>query len=584
MQSSLKINEIFSKLPDRFFDRLIKDVPAATWVRILGSDPILKKRVLEGFSLQPAKFLGMVFQPPIMNRLRRELQKDKGFFKKILAEWKDEQSAVVSYLVMLDGDFLAENVWKIRNLLGPARLCIGLFSLGFLDRQWAVDAVMEDHFWSRRPDASLFDLLLPTLSVWGEFIEKHPDLSEKFLESKEGSGFMFEIESDRAEQESRRGKESKEPFKKVEKKLQKAQLELISAEERLNNLRNENEDLRKRMLECEKDFENSLSDSLNRMRKDWFERYQHLDREEAVKEAGRLESLLQRTRRALELQKRADEEYGLISDLREKLMEIDLSLNQIEAVYAGSLVVHKEVERVKEALVNEKNRLLKLPGVRKIIGPQQAGGEEIVARINLLDPIPANLPAINKMLRIAGALSELGFVSDPGQVEEAVRHKKRQILERLYALFGSEKKERPRDPRFFEDLVGSGQSRRYDLFIDGYNVLLRVNGGNEQLSRTAFTRFREQFVEAVAAKSSCFAKVWLVFDGIENSRDIRANAEIIYTDKSKSSADAVIIEKINARKEKKILLVTADEGIISSVQDRIFGLIDIVDFYMFLFE
>ena len=88
--------------------------------------------------------------------------------------------------------------------------------------------------------------------------------------------------------------------------------------------------------------------------------------EKGPKEAERLESLLQRTRRALELQRRADEEYGLISDIRAKMLEIDLSLNRIEAVYAGSLVVHKEVEKVKDALLAEKNRLLKLPGIRKV--------------------------------------------------------------------------------------------------------------------------------------------------------------------------------------------------------------------------
>ena len=54
--------------------------------------------------------------------------------------------------------------------------------------------------------------------------------------------------------------------------------------------------------------------------------------------------------------------------------------------------------------------------------------------------------------------------------------------------------------------------------------------------------------------------------------------------KRKSSADAVIIEKITARKDKKILLVTEDEGIISSVEHRIFALINVIDFYMFLFE
>ena len=39
------------------------------------------------------------------------------------------------------------------------------------------------------------------------------------------------------------------------------------------------------------------------------------------------------------------------------------------------------------------------------------------------------------MLKMVGTLSEIGLVDDPAQVEEAVRHKKRQIMERLYAQF-----------------------------------------------------------------------------------------------------------------------------------------------------
>ncbi len=590
MESGTQTDEIVSKFPALFFDRIISDIPAITWVRILASNPSLKKEVLEGFSLQPAKFSRMLAQPLIMSRLRRRLQTDKILFENVLAEWKEEKSAVVSYLAMLDSDFIAENHRKIKSMLGAERFCICLCVLGLLNRQWAIEAFREDDFWTKPPDESLFDLLTPALYVWGEFIETHPELSKKFLESNEGSGFLFDMEGEQNEHGTRgaqRGEpELRERFKKVEKKLQKTQLGLTRMGEQTNSLRSENEDLRKKLRECETEFEKKLNDSLARRRKEWFERYQYVDREGALKEAERLESLLQRTRRALGLQKRADEEYGLISDIRAKLLEIDLSLARIETVYAGSLVVHKEVEKVKDALLTEKNRLLKLPGIWKVIGTQPGGGGEIVARINLLDPLPVNLPKINRMLKMVGTLSEIGLVDDPAQVEEAVRHKKRQIMERLYAQFEPSGEGGPhgRHFRHLEDFIGSGRSRQYDLFIDGYNVLLRVHGADGHFSRAGFTQFREQFIEAVAAKSRHFAKVYLVFDGVEDSRDIQANTEIIYTDKTKRSADAVIIERVTARRDKKILLVTGDEEIISSVQERIFVLIDVVDFYMFLFE
>ncbi|SPF44980.1 hypothetical protein SBDP1_520035 [Syntrophobacter sp. SbD1] len=583
MESGLKTNEILSKLPARFYERIIRDIPSSAWVLILTSDPILKKVVLEGFSLQPAKFSRMVLQPPIMNRLRRELQTNEKFFEKILAQWKEEQTAVVSYLGMLDSDFIAQNIWKLRDLLGPERFCIGLCALGLQAVQRVAETVVEEDFWSKLPDADLFELLVPTLTVWGEFIEKHPGLSADFLQSQEGNSFLFDIEGGQTEQE-KPGAESKEPFKKVEKKLKKAQLDLVHIGEQLSGARGENEDLRKRIKGYETEFEKKLADAVSRIRREWFERYQHFDREGAVKEAERLESLLQRTRRALELQKKADEEYGVISDIRAKLLEIDLSLNRIEAVYADSLVVHKEVEKVKEALLTEKSRLSKLPGIRKVLGTPHGNGGDIVARINLLDPIPANLPKMNNLRKMAQSLCEIGLVSDTAQLEEAVRHKRRQILERLYSKFEPERRKRAPDPRFLEDFISSGQSRRYELFIDGYNVLLRVQEGDEHSLRPGFTQFREQFIEAVAAKGKYFAKVYLVFDGVEDSRDLQANTEIIYTDKTRRSADAVIIERIAARKDKKVLLVTADEGIISVVEDRIFALVDVVDFYMYLFE
>jgi hypothetical protein len=261
-------------------------------------------------------------------------------------------------------------------------------------------------------------------------------------------------------------------------------------------------------------------------------------------------------------------------------------LARIEAVYADSLVVHKEVEKVKGALLSEKKRLLKLPGINRVIETKHRGEEEIVSRINLLDPVPSNLSGINKLLKVIAVLSEIELAGDPARLEEAVRHKKRQIMERLYSQFEPGREDQAHEGQFrrLEDFIGSGQSRSYDIFIDGYNVLLRVHGADEDLSGVRFTQLREQFIEAVAAKSRYFAKVFLVFDGVEHSRSVQANAEIIYTDKTKSSADAAIIERITARRDKKVLLVTRDEEIISSVQDKIFALVDVVAFYLFLFE
>ena len=72
---------------------MVRDIPEATWVRIFASDPILRKEVLEGFSLKPGNS-PECSTSLIMGRLRRKLQTDGNLFKKILAEWKEEQSAM----------------------------------------------------------------------------------------------------------------------------------------------------------------------------------------------------------------------------------------------------------------------------------------------------------------------------------------------------------------------------------------------------------------------------------------------------------------------------------------------------------
>jgi regulator of replication initiation timing len=582
MEESLKDSVIFSKLPLPFYETVIRDIPAAAWVSILELYPNEKKRVLEGYSSRKSSQL--FHRSPVMDRLGAELQTNRALLEKALAGWGQERLTEVSYLGMFCPDFIARNLWKLRDLLGPGRLFAGLFVLGLIDGGVA-QAAQTDGFWSRPPEAALFDILVPTLSVWGEFIENHPEISEKFLDSKAGGAFLFELEENDSAQEQKADKTSCASVKKVEKKLQKVQSDLARALEQLGSLRTENEELKKKLSQCESEFERRLSSSINQKRKEWFQRYQAIDSQGALKESDRLESLLQRTRRALELQKRADEEYGVVSDISAKLLEIDLSLNRIEAVYAGSLVVHKEVEKVKEALVGEKNRLLKLPGIAKIIRPKEAGAEEIVSRINLLDPVVASLPKIKEIEKMAGPLSEIGLIEDLSQVKEAVRHKRRQIFEHLYAQFEpkNESKARKTGATHLDDFVKSGQSRGHELFIDGYNVLLSSHG-EEHFLRSDFTKFRNRFIEAVSGVSHHFSRVWLVFDGVEESSSVAANMQIIYTDRTINSADEVLIEKISRRKDKKALLVTGDEGIISLVEDKIFALINVADFYLFLFK
>ena len=246
MDLSLKDNGFFSKLPVPFYELVIRDISAAAWGHILDSDPNERKKVLEGFSTRTGKPSKIFHRPPVMDRIRRELQTNAGFFEKVLARWRVEQSVPVSYLAMFSRDFISKNLWKLRDLFGPARLCAGLCSLGSIDLEPVSEAIKTDSFWSRAPDATLFDILVPTLSIWGEFIENHPDISAKFLESKAGGGFVFDLEPDPDPDEEESAPARQAPFKKVEKKLKKVQSDLVRANEQLGSLRSENEDLRKK--------------------------------------------------------------------------------------------------------------------------------------------------------------------------------------------------------------------------------------------------------------------------------------------------------------------------------------------------
>ena len=114
--------------------------------------------------------------------MRRRLQTDRNLLKKILAEWKEEQSAIVSYLAMLNTDFLAgERAGSYALCSGPSVCAWAFIRLACWTGTGALDAVGVGNAVAGSPDVGIFDLLSPILNVWGGFIERNPDLSGKFL-------------------------------------------------------------------------------------------------------------------------------------------------------------------------------------------------------------------------------------------------------------------------------------------------------------------------------------------------------------------------------------------------------------------
>ena len=123
------------------------------------------------------------------------------------------------------------------------------------------------------------------------------------------------------------------------------------------------------------------------------------------------------------------------------------------------------------------------------------------------------------------------------------------------------------------------------MYVDGYNVLLKLQGKGRVSSPLGLTAPREQFTAAVVRKSRHFRKVYLVFDGREDSRDRQGNTEIIYTDKSRgNTADAHIIQAVQKGKDRQVLLVTEDQEIIQAMEDRLYAVVGPYHFYMFVYD
>jgi len=580
-------------LPSSFFDRIIKDIPSETWGRILQDNPSLREALLEGFSARPNKLARLFRQLQIQVRLRRFLQSERHVLDLVLTIWGQEKLSFVAFLEMLDRSFLLDNWDHLRSLLGPARFLAGLHLLGYLEDADFREFIGED-FWEPRVDSEVVEPLVPIWEIWKEFVRQHPR-AHNWIE-----GMMTPAPAGESEEDSEKSEEKphesprreEERRKKLELKLEKAQEEQSQLQQQLARYRKENEELRKKAGEWEQQFENRLEEAIAGRRREWFQRYERYqaDEERSLEDAQKhLDSLLKRADRAFELQRQADAQYGLVAAVRQKLLQLELYLKEIERIYGDSLVVHSEVTRVKEVLLQERKRLLQLPGIEKVLRkePQLVSTADLRQKIRFLEPIPENLSKVTQLEAIVGRLEKLGFLESPRELDEEIEQKKRQILEMLYSLFQPpvEAPAKERKSRSFDDFVRSGQSKRYDIYVDGYNILLKVQGGKKTGPDTSLAAFREEFIRAVCEKSRLFRKVYLVFDGVEDSTDRCGNAEIVYTDKGRGrTADIAIIEALRKRKDNLALLVTADQEIIRETENRVYATVHPYHFYMFIFE
>ncbi len=588
MEQDRHLHDATPALPSSFFEALVSDIPASAWAALFQSNPTLKEMVLEGFSIRPNKMENLMRQSHVRLRLQRILKTHPELFEEVLRMWGYERLSIVAFIEMLDRSFVTENWDSLKNLLTPERFYAAIRLLGFFEEK-EIQSRIEESFWNRSVDPEVVIPLMPVLDVYRELLRQFPEAGFWTSDSKPAIAVELPARRDDEAVEGRDSDSSRRSDHKLKKALQKLEKALAEQEhlqEGNARYRKENEELRKKLVDLEQTFDLRLAEALEKERSEHHRRYSSLDQRQLGEISQDLDALLERVEKAFKLQRAADERYGLIPAIRQKLLKIELHLEEIESVYSDSLVVHVEIARVKEALLSEKKRILDLPGIGRALQrePRILLNDDLRQKVRLLDPTPGSLAKIAKAGELVSRLEDLGLLDDANTLMEDIDHKRNQIAEALYARFSA-----PGEPagahhaaQTFEEFVKTGKARQCDLYVDAYNILMRAFGDGGKMQVASLADARDDFIDAVCRKSQLFRKVFLVFDGVEDFRDRRGNVEIIYTDKGRgATADAFIIESITKRKDRQTLLVTADREIIKATENKVYALVDTYQFYVF---
>ena len=578
--------------PESFFEQLIRDIPPPRWMKFFQDEPNVKRHVFEGFSVHISKLPRTFQQPQVRIRLRKLLRDQLEILEKVLLIWADEKLELIAFVEMFDQLFLLENMERFKDFLGPERFCAALSVLNYLQQGDLKEKIDED-FWRRKPDFETAELLIPMWTAWKSFIQDYPDAVEwlrEILQELPPQLAQTERESTVTTEPAIKSEEKKRL--KLERKLEKEQTERQHLHDQLIHCKQEAEALRTQVSDCQESFAKRLQDEIESHRKRWYSRYQSVDEKalQTLKEGrDQIDSILSRADRAFELQREADEKYGLVAEVRQKLLRLELYLREIEKIYGTSLVIHSEVAKAKQALEKEKKRLLQIPGIEKVLKNDlaQVASSDLAGQVRLLEAEAKNLPSLNRMQKLVKRLGALGVVGGLEPLQHEIRRKKQQIFELLYDQFRPPKMMalEGKDFKNLEEFVESNQSKKYDLYLDGYNILLRIHGEDSAKQGVNLSRLREHLIDAVEKKSHLFRRVFLIFDGLEESRQQSGNLQVIYANKTRGiTADSMIIDALQKRRDRLNLLVTEDYGIIDAVESKIYATIGVYDFYMFVFD
>jgi len=598
VDQSSSLQELPVTLPDSFYDNFLKDISAESLAHLINSNRAFKN------SLFPPRRGGLVKSPmkesTVRNKLKKSLspsakkhfrsflRQNPEWLEKVAGLWKDKHKTIVKFIGMIDRSSLADRFFAFKELLGPERFLVCLFLLGHCDDK-AFAERLDPAFWEREEEKDSLELFQSLSHICKKYRNDRPWLQSSLHPPERVKGKQEKAAKTKSEKEL--GRKQKQ-LEKSREKLAKLEAENGKLKEDLKETRTKNEDLRTRVAEWENKLSDRVEQEVANLHREWFSRYKTL---EPIKDSGlgkthtRLDGLLKRAEKALKLQSEADEEYGLISAVSQQLLRIELFLDEVERIYSDSLVVHEEIEGVKKALLAERDRLQSLPGIEKVFKQEfrLRPSEDLIERLRLLDAIPENLGQVLRYEELVKKLIVDEVFEDSDSVRSEIEHKKRQIAAKIYDRFQPQEGRDIKAASFenLDDFVRSGKSEKYDVYVDGYNVLLNIKGAKTLIRDTALTEVRDAFIDAAKTKRRNFRRILLVFDGWSESKDSIENIEIIFSDKDRNStADSIIIDRIRHRKDKNCVLVTRDNEIIKGTEKKVYALIDPLHFYMFVFD
>jgi hypothetical protein len=600
VDQSSSLQELQVTLPDSFYDHLLKDVSAESLAHFISKDRVLKKALFPQRSdvkkgpMKEGTIRKKIEKgpnPSVRKRFRRFLRERPESLEEAVRLWKDEHHSVLDFMNMVDRTFFADNFLAFRDFLGPDRLFISLYVSGYCADKEFTDR-LDAEFWEKGSGKDALKFFDSLLGICQNFAENFGNKS--WLQDYLGHPQKPEIRETKESDEALRVDLNRERKRrvKVENKLKELELKTQRRRKDLDKFRSENKQLKAKMAELKNEFSAGVEKKVAEFRQEWFSRY------EAVKQIKdsdlknthkRLDGLLKRAEKSFKLQREADEEYGLISAVCQQLLQVELILDEIKRIYRDSMKVHGEVGKVKRALLAERKRLHALPGIDNVFKqrPDLKPKSGFVEGLRLLDPIPENLSQLQQYEDLLNQLAVHEVIEEPGALLREIEDKKVRITEELYQRF------RKREGKEFEpdvyvsldEFVRSGRSKRYCIYVDGYNLLLNLQGAEKMIRDEGLSKLRDTFIKAVDRRSDAFGPIVLAFDGYSQTSYKEGEVEILFSDKQRGiTADSIITDLLSTREDKKSILVTRDNEIISDTAPWVYAHIDPLDFYTFIFD